>query len=138
MSALIQYVPLHLIHQVWDKVEGFLSSALEHSKTDEYNVAQLKVLVAQGGQELYVAVDEAGAIIGAATVNLVNHPNCRTAFVTTTGGRIITGQNEWAQFVTLLKAHGATRCAAAGRKSVVRLLRHRQFKEKHVVVEVTL
>lgn len=135
----IQYVPLHLIHHVWDKVAGFLSAALEQSGADEYNVDQLKVMVVDGSQELYVAVGENGELQGAATVKFTNHPNMRLAFITALGGKFILNPESWKQFSALLQAHGATRIRAAARESVARLWsRCTNCRDKYTVVEVDL
>lgn len=139
MKLTVQYVPVHLIYDVWGRVEGFLSDALEQSGADEYNVDQLKVLVAQGTQELYLAVDGDGKIQGAATVQFTNHPNMRLAFITALGGRFILNRDAWTQFSALLKSHGATNIRAAARESVARLWgRCVPCNEKYTVVEVDL
>lgn len=138
MKLNIQYVPLHLTHQVWPQVEPFLLDALTQAEADEYDIDQLKTLVVLGAHELYVAVDEAGKIHGAATVTMVTYPNARVAFVTAIGGRLISNRDTWEQFSGLLKAHGATRCCGAARESVARLWRRYNFREKHIVVQVDL
>ena len=134
----IQFVPLHLVHHVWPDVARFLADALEQSGADEYNIDQLKGMVAQGQHELYVAVDETNKVLGAATVCFVNYPNCRKAYVTAIGGRLISNRDTWAQFSGLLKSHGATRVAGAARESIARLWERYGFHQKHIEVEVDL
>lgn len=134
----IQYVPTHLIHHIWPNVEGYLRNALEQAGADEYNVDQLKVMVVQGTQDLYVAVDENNDVHGAGTVSFVNYPNYRVAFVTAIGGRLFTSKETWEQFTALLKIKGATRVQGAARESIARLWRRYGFRERSITVEVTL
>lgn len=138
MSLTIQYVPVHLVHHVWKDVEHYLRDALDQSGADDYSTEQLKVLVAQGVHELYVAVDSSNCVHGAATVSFTNYPNHRVAFVSTIGGKLITNRDTWAQFSALLKSHGATRVQGAARESIARLWKRYGFKAKHIAVEVDL
>lgn len=138
MSLTIQYVPLQFVHQVWPQVEHYLRDALEQGGVTDYDVGQLKGMVAAGGQELFVAVNENAQVKGAATVQFNNYPNNRVAFVTAIGGRLISNEDTWEQFAELLKTKGATKVAGAARDSIVRLWRRYNFEPKYTVVEVTL
>lgn len=134
----IQFVPHHLIHHVWPDVDKFLWDALEKAECTEYGIDQLKAFVAQGQQDLFVAVDEDNVVHGAATVSYMNYPNHRVAFVTAIGGKLFTNQDTWGQFTALLKLKGATRVQGAARESIARLWRRYGFKERHVIVEADL
>ena len=139
MSDLtVQYVPTHLVHHIWPDVEHFLSSALDKAGADEYTAAQLKVLVVQGQQDLFVAVDALNCVHGAGTVSHVVYPNHRVAFVTAIGGKLFTNQDTWGQFTALLKLKGVTRVQGAARESVARLWKRFGFKERSITVEVDL
>ena len=133
----IQYVPLEYVNQTWPLVEQYISSAAEHGN-GEYTPDQIKVYLVTGQWTLYVAVDDAGALLGAGTVCFNNLPNDRVAFVTSIGGKLFTSQNTWQQFVDLLKARGATQVEGAARESIARLWKRYGFEEKYRIVSVRI
>jgi len=132
----IQYVPLEWVNYTWDKVEGFISSALEHADGD-YTADQVKTLVTLGQWVLVVAVDN-GSIEGAATISFVNRPNDRVAFVTTIGGKLISSADTFEQLKDYAKSMGATTIEGAARESIARLWQRYGFKEKYRIVGVKL
>lgn len=125
----IQHVTSEYVNQVWPQVEEFIAAALAYQ--DDYNIEHAKVYVSNGTWTLLVAVDDAGVIHGAATVLFYNRPNDRVAFVVTMGGKLITGQETYAQFANLLKAFGATYIEGASRESATRLWQRFGLKEKY-------
>lgn len=125
----IQHVTSEYVNQVWPQVEEFISAALAYQ--DDYNIEHAKVYVSNGTWTLIVASDENGVIHGAATVLFYNRPNDRVAFVVTMGGKLITGQETYAQFANLLKAFGATYIEGASRESATRLWQRFGLKEKY-------
>jgi len=127
--------PMH-VHHVWNIVEGFISSALEHSQGD-YTLEQVKTLVTMGNWTLLVAVDDNG-VHGAATVDFYNRPNDRVAFLTAIGGRLISSPETFEQLKTLLKGLGATCIEGAARESVARLWSRYGFEEKYRIVGAKL
>ena len=133
----IQQVPIQYIHAAWPKVERFIASALEYSQ-GEYTVDQAKVLVSQGQWALFVAVDDNQELQGAACVQFNNMPNDRVAFVVAIGGKLISNQDTWAQFTSILKANGATFVEGAARESIARLWTRYGFKEKYRIVGVRI
>ena len=128
----IQRVDIGHIHHVWPLVEGFISSALEHSRGD-YTLEQVKTLVAMGNWTLLVAVDDNG-VQGAATVDFFNRPSDRVAFLTTIGGKLISSPETFEQLKTLLKAVGATCIEGAVRDAMARLCLRYGFEEKYRIV----
>lgn len=132
----IQHVDASYVNQLWPQVEKFIESALAYQ--DDYNLEHAKVFVTNGTWMLVVAIDEEAVIHGAATIQFYNRPNDRVAFVVTMGGRLISGQDTYAQFTTLLKAFGATYIEGAGRESIARLWRRFGFVEKYRVVGAKL
>lgn len=132
----IQRVDVGHIHQVWPLVEGYLSSALEHSKGD-YTLESVKVLLVTGQWLLIVFVDDEG-VKGAATVCFNNRPNDRVAFITAIGGKLINGVENYVQFKELLRTFGATCIEGAVRGSVARLWSRYGFEEKYRIVGVKL
>ena len=127
--------PMH-VHHVWPVVEGFIASALDHSKGD-YTLDQVKTLVAMGNWTLLVAVDDNG-VQGAATVDFFNRPNDRVAFVTSIGGRLVSSPDLVEQLKNLLGSLGATCIEGAARESIARLWSRYGFEEKYRIVGVRI
>ena len=132
----IQHVDTNYVNQIWPQVEKFIEAALAYQ--DDYNIEHAKVYVANGTWTLLVALDDTGKIHGAATVLFYNRPNDRVAFVITMGGKLITGQETYAQFSDLLKAFGATYIEGASRESATRLWERFGLKEKYRIAGAKL
>jgi hypothetical protein len=124
------------VHKIWPLVEGYIASALEHSKGD-YTVESAKTLIATGQWMLLVAADETG-IHGAATLYMFNRPHDRVAFVTAIGGKLIGNAETFEQLKQILANFGATTIEGAARESIARLWRRLGFQEKYKIVEVKL
>lgn len=133
----VQYVPVEYVHQTWPLVEAFIASALQYSQGD-YTVEQAKVFITTGRWDLFVAVDDSGAIKGAAAVQFNSMPNDRVAFVMTMGGKLITNPDNWKQFVEVLKYRGATCIEGAVRESMARFCTKYGLAEKYRVVGVKI
>jgi hypothetical protein len=132
----IQRVDVGHIHQVWNLVEEYIASALEHSKGD-YTLESVKVLLTTGQWMLVVAVD-GNEVKGAATVSFNNRPHDRVAFVTAIGGKLISSAESFAQLKDLLRTVGATCIEGAARDSIARLWSRYGFEEKYKIVGVKL
>lgn len=132
----IQHVDISYINQLWPQVEQFIDAALAYQ--DDYTLEHVKVFLVTGVWTLVVAVDDAGVIHGASTVQFYNRPKDRVAFVVTMGGKLITNPETYQQFSNLLKSFGATYVEGAGRESIARLWRRFGFVEKYRVVGVKL
>lgn len=137
MSQIQIVAPIY-IHQVWENVEPYLSAALKHSG-GEYGLEHLKVFLVQGNQTLLVAVNEENKIHGAATIEWINYPNERVAFVTTVGGAMLANKNIWSQFEEWVKQNGGTMIRGAAFESVARLWK-RAFgvESRYIMVEKKL
>ena len=134
----VQTVPTHVVHQVWDTVEPLLSSGLKKSG-GEYDSAHLKVYILQGIQHLLVSVNDEGNIIGAASIEFINYPNARVAFITSIGGRMIANQEVWDQFTAWCKHNGASMVRGAAFESVARLWKKAfGVEQRYVIVEKQL
>jgi hypothetical protein len=133
----IQYVALEWVNYTWDKVEGFIASALEHSNAD-YTATHAKVFVTQGKWALIVAVDDFGVIHGAATVEFFNRPDDRVAFITAIGGKLVSNEDTFEQLRAYARSMGATTIEGAARESIARLWQRYGFKEKYRIVGVRL
>ena len=134
----VQLVSPNYVYHVWDKVEPYITEALKRS-SGEYTAEQLKVLVIQGEQIMLVAVSETGGIHGVCTLEFVNYPNDRIAYVTCFGGVDVATKEVWSQFEKWLKDSGATKFRAATFESAARLY-NRAFgtTSKYILVEKDL
>jgi hypothetical protein len=133
----VQYINPMYVHQVWHLVEPFLAKGLVRSG-GEYTVDQLKVYLASGEQQLLIATED-GQINGAATVQFINYPNERVAFITSVGGKMIANQDVWTQFEVWCKQSGATMVRGAAFESVARLWKKAfGVEQRYVIVEKKL
>ena len=131
--------PVHPNHiaSIWPSVESYLEGAMMHS-AGEYNLDQLKSMLAMGNQSLFVIVDDTQGIVGAATVATENYPNACIAFVTAIGGRAIASEDNFALLADRLRTLGYTAIRGAAFESVARLWRKFNAKEIYRVVEIPL
>jgi len=125
------------VQQAWNDVAPLLASAMVHVD-GEYTLDQLKVMLVDGKQTLLVLVDDDNKIQTAFTIEWINYPNDRIAFLTAIGGKGISDKDSYQSFCDTLKAHGATKIQGAARESVARLWRRLGFKNKHIIVEKTI
>jgi len=132
----LEHVHPHHIASIWPSVEGFLADAMTHS-AGEYNLDQLKAMLAAGSQTLLVLVGEKG-ICGAASVATENYPNACIAFVTAIGGRAIAKPEYFALIADWLRAQGYTAIRGAAFEAVARLWRRFNATEIYRVVEIPL
>ena len=133
----VQYVDTMYIHQVWDLVKPFLEKGLVRSG-GEYTAEQLKVFLVTGMQRLVVAVED-DIIKGAASIEFINYPNERVAFVTAVGGRMLATKEVWEQFEAWCKQNGATMVRGAAFESVARLWKKAfDVEQRYVIVEKKL
>ena len=134
----VHYVAPNFIQQVWDRVEPYITEALKYSGGD-YTAEQMKVYLIHGQQSMYIATNENGKIFGVATVEFINYPNDRIAFITSIGGNMIMNQELWDQFVNWIIQNGGTKIRGAVRDSMARLLRRAfKFKHRYTIVEKAL
>jgi hypothetical protein len=135
---IVQPVLAQNVSQVWNSVEKFIAKALDFAKGD-YNAEHAKVYLANGNWNLFVAVSESGDIKGACTVEFINRPNHRVAFVTAIGGRLISDAETFSNFKNVLRSCGATKIEGAARPSIKRLWESKfGFAEKYSIVETDL
>ena len=120
----------------WPDVEGFIASALKHSK-GEFNIDQAKAMVVNGLWTLLVGVED-GKILGAATLNFFNRPDARVAFVTAIGGKMIGNVDTFKQLKLFAASNGASVIEGAARDSVARLWRRFGFVTKYQIVGVRI
>jgi hypothetical protein len=132
----LRIVPTTHIQQTWNEVDKMLASALVHS-AGEYNLDQLKVMLVEGRQVLLVLVDDDNKIQTAFTIEWINHPNQRIAFMTTIGGK--TDKDAFNQFKEWVKVNGGTKIQGAAFEAVARLWNRKHgVKNKYIIVEYEL
>lgn len=132
----LRIVPRTHIQQTWHEVDVMLDKALAHS-AGEYNLDQLKLLLVEGKQVLLVLVDGENKIETAFTVEWINHPNHRIAFLTAIGGK--TDLNAFNQFKEWVKVNGGTKIQGAAFESVARLWKRKLgFENRYIIVEYAL
>ena len=137
MTVSIQYVPTEYAAQTWPFVEHHIKR-MEGFEPCDHTLDQMRMQVCTGGWTLLVAVDESNQITGAATVAFQSYPNDRIAFITSMGGRGITGRNSFKQLQELLRAKGATRIQGYARESMARFAKAYGLKEVAVLLDAPL
>ena len=136
MTLKIQPVPTSNFHQTWPLVEEFFTKATKFS--EDYTVDQIKALLASGSWLLLVATDEENNIHGAGSVNFINMPNDRVAFVTAISGKGIVNPDVYTQLTSILRGFGATKIQCAARESAAKLYEGVGFTHKHIILEVKI
>jgi hypothetical protein len=134
---IVRHVPTDYCAQVWPNVTKYIDDARQYAG-DDYTLDQIKGLVCSGQWMLLVAVDEQGAIHGAAAVNFINMPNDRIAFVTFIGGKLISSKDTYAQMVQIFKQFGATKIQGAVRESMAIFSHRYGFEERYKIVEARI
>lgn len=138
MNLFIKPVPLQYVHQTWPLVEEYIRSAETKAGATEYNLDHIKAYVASGAWSLLVVVDENDGVHGALTVNFINYPNARVAFVTAIGGKLVTNEDTVKQLQDVCRANGATKIQGLARESVAKLWAQHGFSQRAILVEYTL
>lgn len=139
MSIKVQPVAMQSVNQVFPNVEGFLKSAEDKVGVAEYSVEHIKVYLSTGQWLLVVAVEEDdGSLHGAATLNFINYPNDRVAYITALGGKGIVTPEVFAQLGDVVKSYGATKVQCAAQESAARLYERVGFDRKYSVLEISI
>jgi len=137
MTIKVQYVPLEYCAQAWEKIEGYVQTAMQYSHGD-YTIDQIRLLINTGQWLLLVGIDEQGEIHGMATSSFINYPNSRVAFITCISGKLISNQETFKQMSDILKSRGATKIQGMARPSIARLWKRYGFQERTTLVEVKI
>jgi hypothetical protein len=133
----IQHVPVQFAAQTWPLVEEYLAESQAYAQGD-YTLDQVQMYVCTGQWLLLVAADDESKIHGAMTVEFINKPTKRVAFVTGTGGKFIIDESAFKQLEDVCRANGATTIECAARDSVARLLTRFGFEDKYRILGVTI
>ena len=137
METNLFIVPNTHIHQFWHLAEPLLQKAIEVS-SGEFTIDQLKQFVAQGQSDLLLVMDEEHKCHCALTVQWINYPNDRVAYITYIGGQ--TNRKCWNQFIEWIKHNGGTKVQGSTKlDGIVRLWRIKYgFKPKYTLMEINL
>jgi hypothetical protein len=119
----VQVVAPELIHQIWDKIEGFLDASTL-AGTGDCTTCQLKLQLVSGSQTLLVATKD-NEIYGAAAMSVQNQPNHRVAVITALGGKGVVDEEVFNQVVAWAKSQGATKLRAWAADAQARLYRQK-------------
>lgn len=137
MTLTVKHVHTNYCAQSWPLVEEFIAAAHKFGHGD-YSMDQIKMYVTSGQWVLLAAVDEQNKVHGACTISFMNYPNDRVAFITTIGGKLITGEDTFSQLKAIAKSLGATKIQGAVRKSVARLFNRFGLTERSTIVETKI
>jgi len=122
----IQHVDPNYIHQIWPLVEPWLIPVFKKSTASKYyDIEHLKYMIIRGEQILLVGTNEEGEVQGVATIQWLNFPKARVAYITTMGGKLITSKENHEKLINWVCAHGGTRIEGSVRESVARLCKQK-------------
>lgn len=143
MKLTVRIVESSYIHQTWPHVKHYIEAALDEGMPYpegclNYNADHVLGFLAGGHWMLLVATDEDNKLHGAATLSFVNYPLHRVAFVTTMGGKFVTGLDTAAQLKDIARSNGATKIQATARPSMAKLLEKSGFEQRNVIVETLI
>jgi hypothetical protein len=133
----VQVVSADFVYNVWGQVVGFFDDAIAVGD-ESCTVEQLKTMLVKGFQTLLVSVDN-DKINGAMSVELINYPNARVAFITAMGGNSIVDEETFTQVEHWAKSQGATKVQALASPAQARLYKQKaNFSADRFLVEKTL
>lgn len=141
MSLKVQHVDPNYMHQVWPFVEPLLKPVFEKSNTSKYySIDNLKEYLIRGEQTLLVGSNSDNTILGCVTIQWLNYPYARVAYVSAFGGNFGKSIEHHKGFIDWLKAMGATRIECSVRPSVARLLQRQSgyVPNKQISMELAL
>ena len=118
----IQIVAPEYIHTIWDDVKSMLKPAFINFENADYDVEHLKVLIIEQYQYLFVVVED-NKIIGAYTVEIINHPNHKVAHTTCMGGKGVFDKDTVRQYEDWCKGNGITKIRAYAKDAQARLFK---------------
>ena len=129
-------VPTNQVQRFWYLAEPLLQKALDKGN-NEYTADQLKLLVTQGQQQLLLVMKEDKCYV-AVTVQFINYPNDRVAYITYIGGKNTRAGFE--QFKQWAKEQGCTAIQGSTKyESIARLWnRLYGYEKKYQLMELKI
>ena len=117
----LKIIPADYICQLWDQIEHYFKSA-SGAGTNDYTVEQIKFLLVQGKQTLFVIMDEE-KLIGAFSVEFSNYPNNKVMHIAAIGGKSVIEDETVKQLEDWARSQGATKIRAFAQEAQARLYR---------------
>ena len=118
----VQLVSPGHINAVWPVVRGLLNTAIINYNNPDYDVEHLKVFLIKEFELLFVVIED-NKIIGAYTVEIINHPNHKVAHTTCMGGKGIFDIDTVKQYEDWCRANGITKIRAYAKDAQARLFK---------------
>lgn len=123
---------------LWEKVQGNLELALEHSR-GEYSMEDIHLALIKGGMKLWIGYDEEGVLLASAVCELVNYPQKRVCYIVLAGGGFF---DIWTQASICIEewalANGADMISAFTRRGVAKKMRAFDYRETYTVINKDL
>lgn len=137
MNHNLFIVPTNHVQQFWHLAEDYLQKAID-TGNGEFTIDQLRQFVSQGNSVLLLVMDDDKVCHCAFTVQWVNYPNDRVAYITYIGGK--TNHRCWEQFVEWVRQNGGTKIqGSTSKESIVRLWNIKwNMKKKYTLMEYKL
>ena len=117
----LKIIPSDYICQLWDEIKHYFEKVSE-TGTSDYTVEQIKYLLVQGKQILFVIMDEE-KLIGTFTVEVLNYPNHRVAHTTSMGGKGLFDKDTVKQYEDWARSQGVNKIRAFALEAQARLYR---------------
>ena len=117
----LKIIPSDYICQLWDQLKHYFERA-SGTGTDYYTVEQIKFLLVQGKQTLFVIMDEE-KLIGAFSVEFSNYPNNKVMHIAAIGGKSVIEDETVKQLEDWARSQGATKIRAFAQEAQARLYR---------------
>ena len=129
-------VPTNQVQRFWYLAEPLLQKALDKGN-NEFTADQLKLLVTQGQQQLLLVMKEDKCYV-ALTVQWINYPNDRVAYITYIGGKNTKAGFE--QFKQWAKENGGTAIQGSTKYEGIARLWSRLYgyKKKYQLMELKI
>jgi hypothetical protein len=129
-------VPTNQVQRFWYLAEPLLQKALDKGN-NEFTADQLKLLVTQGQQQLLLVMKEDKCYV-AVTVQFINYPNDRVAYITYIGGKNTTKGFE--QFKRWAKEQGCTKIQGSTKYKSIEKLWNRLYgyEPKYTLMELNI
>jgi len=129
-------VPTNQVQRFWYLAEPLLQKALDKGN-DEFTADQLKLLVTLGQQQLLLVMKEDKCYV-AVTVQFINYPNDRIAYITYIGGKNTRAGFE--QFKQWAKEQGCTAIQGSTKYESIAKLWNRLYgyQKKYQLMELKL
>lgn len=118
----VQLVAPGHINAVWPIVRGLLNTAIINYDNSDYDIEHLKVFLIKEFELLFVVIED-NNIIGAYTVEIINHPKHKIAHTTCMGGKGIFDIDTVKQYEDWCKSNGITKIRAYAKDAQARLFK---------------